>query len=72
MHLTLLDATGFRFEKHDDLMVMAAMITSWEAESRYGQGVASSFVLLDKAWCIFENMEKAFLELEAARNESDN
>lgn len=33
---------------------------------------ASSFVLLEKAWSIFASMEKAFLELEAARNESDN
>lgn len=37
--LSLLDETGFEFEKKDSLELLSDTITDWEESSRYGKGI---------------------------------
>lgn len=69
--VSLLDETSFAFTKHDDLILLASTITSWEEGSRYGQGIRTSVNTVKRIHNIYNNVLEAFLEVQQKNQESN-
>ncbi len=63
--ITLLDdKTTFTFTKHDDLMLLATTITSWEEGSRYGKGIKTSVNTVRRIHNIYNNILETFIKIQ--------
>ena len=67
--LSLLDQTGFTFEKKDALELLSDTVTDWEESSRYGKGVRTTVQTVQRIHNIFANMNEAFLKTQAENNQ---
>lgn len=60
--ISLLDTTSFKFEKHDNLMLLASTITSWEESGRYGKGIRTTIDTVRRIHNIYNNILETFLD----------
>lgn len=68
--VALLDDTGFQFTKHNELIMLASTITSWEEGSRYGKGIRTSVNTVRRIHNIYEDILNAFLEVQEKNQQS--
>ena len=66
--MSLLDETGFSFEKHDSLDLLADTITDWEESSRYGKGIRTTVQTVRRVHNIYKSMNEAFLAQQEQNN----
>ena len=66
--LSLLDETGFIFDKHESLDVLADTITDWEESSRYGKGIRTTVQTVQRVHNIYKSMNEAFLKKQEENN----
>ena len=57
--LSLVDQTGFTFDKHDTLDLLADTITDWEEHSRYGKGVRTSVQTVQRVHNVYKSINDA-------------
>ena len=68
--LSLLQETGFSFEKMSDLDILADTITDWEESSRYGKGIRTTVQTIQRIHNIFKSLNEKFLETQEMNNPS--
>ena len=68
--LSLLQETGFSFEKMSDLDILADTITDWEESSRYGKGIPTTVQTIQRIHNIFKSLNEKFLETQEMNNPS--
>lgn len=66
--LSLLQETGFNFDKMPDLDILADTITDWEESSRYGKGVRTTVQTIQRIHNIFKSLNDKFLETQEKNN----
>ena len=62
--LSLVDQTGFTFDKHDTLDLLADTITDWEEHSRYGKGVRTSVQTVQRVHNVYKSINDAYLRIQ--------
>ena len=58
---SLLETTGLKFDKSDDLQLLADTITSWEEKGRYYDGIKTKKETVQRVYNIMKSIEEAFL-----------
>ena len=66
--LSLLEQTGFEFEKMEALDNLADTITDWEQSSRYGKGIRTTVQTIKRIHNIYINMNETFIETQERNN----
>ena len=66
--LSLLEQTGFEFEKMEALDTLADTITDWEQSSRYGKGIRTTVQTIKRIHNIYINMNETFIETQERNN----
>ena len=66
--LSLLEQTGFEFEKMEALDTLADTITDWEQSSRYGKGIRTTEQTIKRIHNIYINMNETFIETQERNN----
>ena len=62
--LSLVDQTGFTFDKHDTLDLLADTITDWEEHSRFGKGVRTSVQTVQRVHNVYKSINDAYLRIQ--------
>lgn len=68
--LSLLEETGFKFEKQDALELLSDTITDWEEGSRYGKGVRTTVQTVQRVHNIYKSMNETFIETQEKNNQN--
>ena len=66
--LSLLEETGFTFDKMEALDLLADTVTDWEESSRYGKGVRTTVQTIQRIHNIYKSMNEAFLDTQEKNN----
>lgn len=66
--LSLLEDTGFTFEKMEALDLLADTVTDWEESSRYGKGVRTTVQTIQRIHNIYKSINEAFLDTQEKNN----
>lgn len=66
--LSLLEETGFTFEKMEALDLLADTVTDWEESSRYGKGVRTTVQTIQRIHNIYKSINEAFLDTQEKNN----
>ena len=66
--LSLLEETGFVFDKIDALDSLADTITDWEKSSRYGKGIRTTVQTIQRIHNIYVSMNDTFIKTQEQNN----
>ena len=66
--LSLVQDTGFTFDKINDLDNLADTITDWEQGSRYGKGIRTTAQTIQRIHNIYKNLNETFIKTQEKNN----
>lgn len=66
--LSLVQDTGFTFDKINDLDNLADTITDWEQGSIYGKGIRTTAQTIQRIHNIYKNLNETFIKTQEKNN----
>lgn len=68
----LAECCDLSFSREDELISLSGMITKWESESRYGNGVAATTRTINRCLSLTECLDKEWLAYKGNINDTDS
>ena len=66
---SLLETSGLKFDRAEELQLLADTITSWEERGRYYEGIKTKKDTVRRVYNIMKSIEEAFLEEQNRLNQ---